>query len=173
MNPTRSSPLCYHQAELEPAIGQEVHRRGLTRHQHGVAEVVVEHMRADPEACRRLCGADQRRHRRQEVGEVIGYGQRRVAEVLERAGLLGPLGPRARARRSPRTETASFDRVHGLVDPVCAHVSMGLPRSPPQHPCAPWGWIAPHWHHNQLFLLVICRRLAVYDCFALTRPTSR
>jgi hypothetical protein len=46
------------QAELEPAIGQEVDRRGFTCHQHGVAQVVVEHIGANPEACRCLGSAN-------------------------------------------------------------------------------------------------------------------
>jgi hypothetical protein len=63
------------QAELEAAIGQEVHGLGLRRQQHGVAEVIVEHVGANPEGFRHLCGADHRRHGCEEVGEVIGHNE--------------------------------------------------------------------------------------------------
>jgi hypothetical protein len=57
----------------------------------------VQHVRADLEALRRLGGGDERRHRGEDVSEVIGHGQRGVAEILELAGLVRPLGPRGRA----------------------------------------------------------------------------
>ena len=54
--------------ELEPAIGQEIHGGCLPRDQHGVAEIVVEHVGADPEGAGRGGCADQRGNRREEIG---------------------------------------------------------------------------------------------------------
>ena len=105
-------------AELKPTVGQKIHRRGLARDQHGVAEVIVQHVRADLEALRRLGGGDERRHRGEDVSEVIGYGQRGVAEILELAGLVCPLGPRGRA---PNIH-AEPERLH-RQDNLGAHTS--------------------------------------------------
>ena len=84
------------QSEHETTSRQEVDCRSLSRHQHRVAEVIVEHVGTDPESRRCLSGADERRHWREEVSEVIGDGQRIVAKALNLAGFLHPFDPRAR-----------------------------------------------------------------------------
>jgi hypothetical protein len=61
-----------------------------------MAQVVVQHVGADTEGFRRFCGADQRRHRRDAIGQVIGQGQRVITEGLDLAGLLRKFGPRLR-----------------------------------------------------------------------------
>jgi Methyltransferase domain len=64
----------------------------------------------------------------QKVGEVIGHGQRRVAEILKLAGLLQPIPPVIEmARRSYPTGTFSFDRAPGLFDPICAQLAFSYP----------------------------------------------
>ena len=102
------------QAELKSAIGQEVDCRRLTGYQHRVAQVIVEHMRANLEACRRLGSADQRRHWRKKVCQVIGHIEHGVAEVLEFPGLLPPLGARGRAP-DVHTETEGLHRMPPLL----------------------------------------------------------
>ena len=80
----------------KPTVRQQIDGRRLARHQHRMAKVVVEHVGAEPQGRRRLGRADQRRHRREEIGKVVGYGQRVVAEGFELAGLLHPFNARAR-----------------------------------------------------------------------------
>jgi hypothetical protein len=46
------------QPELQPPIRQEVDRSGFTRDQHGMAQIVVEDVGADPKVRCRLGGAD-------------------------------------------------------------------------------------------------------------------
>jgi hypothetical protein len=76
--------------------GQQIDGRRFARRQHRMAEIVVEHVGAEPEGRRRLGRTDQGGHRREEIGEVIGHGQRVVAEAFELTGLLDPFGARAR-----------------------------------------------------------------------------
>ncbi len=78
-----------------PPARQEVDRRNLTRDQHGMSEVLVQHIGGDPESCRRLCGANQSRRRRDQAREVIGHSERGIAQPLDPAGLCLPLGPRS------------------------------------------------------------------------------
>ena len=61
------------QAELEPAVGQQVDGRGFAREQRRMPEVVVQHEGADVQPGRRLGHRRQRNHRRQQVvGDVVG-----------------------------------------------------------------------------------------------------
>ena len=60
-----------------------------------MAKIVVEYVGGDAEMCRRRRGADQCRHRRHQVGEMIGHRQRAVTQILDLAGLLRPLGSRS------------------------------------------------------------------------------
>jgi len=55
--------------------------------------VVAEDERTDPEG-RRVGGGDRHRRQRRELrpDEVVGQVQRRVAEVLDLAGLVAPVG---------------------------------------------------------------------------------
>ena len=76
------------EAELQPAVAQEIQGRRLARDQHGVAEVIVEDHGADAKILRGVGGGDERRDRRQEVGQVIRHGQHRVTEA-ERGGRYG------------------------------------------------------------------------------------
>ena len=83
-------------AELEPAVGEQVERRHLAREHDRMLVVVAEHERAD--AQRVGDGGDVReRDRRREVvvDEVVGDEERRVAERLGLARLLGQLLARA------------------------------------------------------------------------------
>jgi hypothetical protein len=81
------------QAELEPPVGQEIDGRSFACHQHGMAKVVAKYVRTYPKGLCRLRGADQRWHRRDEVGKVIGDSQSGEAECLNLPGLLHPFGP--------------------------------------------------------------------------------
>jgi hypothetical protein len=89
--------LAFHVAraepQLEPPVAQHVDRRRLARHQHRMAEVVVEHHGADAQPWRRLGGSSKSRHGRQHLGEMVGHAQRRVTLVFEPTCLVGPLRP--------------------------------------------------------------------------------
>ena len=85
-------------AELEPAVAQQVDRRGLLGEDRRVLVVVVEHERADLQR-RGVRGRHRdRRHRRQLLAEVVGHEQRRVPEVFELARLVAPRRRRRRVR---------------------------------------------------------------------------
>lgn len=84
------------QAELQPPFSQKIDCRGLARDQDRMATIVVEHVGADAKMCGRLGGTDQCRHRRHKVCEMIGGGQRAVAEILDLASLLRPFNARLR-----------------------------------------------------------------------------
>src|SRR3984893_14757052 len=60
-----------------------------------MAQIVVEHVGADSQARCRLGSADQCRQRREQIGQVIGHGQGVVAQRLDLAGHLLPLGSRS------------------------------------------------------------------------------
>jgi hypothetical protein len=60
------------QPELEQAVAQQVERRGLLGEDRGVAEVVGEHVAADPQAGGRVGGRDHGGHRRHGQREVVG-----------------------------------------------------------------------------------------------------
>ncbi len=70
----------------------------LTGQQDGMAQVVIEHVRADPKVFGRFCGTEQRRHRSKKIGEMIGDGQNTEAELFDLSGLFHPFGPRFCAR---------------------------------------------------------------------------
>ena len=88
-------------AELEPAVGEQVERRGLVGDDDGVAVVVAEHAALPTRSVRRRLGRQRHRGDRCErvVDEVVGHVQRRVAERL---GLAGGLA----VRRSPTPRAA-------------------------------------------------------------------
>jgi hypothetical protein len=44
------------EAELQPPVGQQVDRRGLARDQHRVPQIIVQHIRAEPQPSRRRGG---------------------------------------------------------------------------------------------------------------------
>src|SRR6266542_5557478 len=110
--------------EFQSTVGQEVHGGGFARHQHGMAEVVVEHRRTDPDGFRRGCGADQRRHRREHLGEMIRHGQRRVAEVFDLASLVYPFRPRFPAP-DDHSEPEGLHGQHTLT--TCSESTQTLP----------------------------------------------
>ena len=98
-------------AELEAAVGEQIERGHLAREHHRVLVVVAEHERAD--AQRVGDGRDVRerdRGREIVVDEVIGHEERRVAERLGLARLLGELPPRAALGRD---DTESKRTIHG------------------------------------------------------------
>ena len=97
-------------AELEPAVAQQVDRRRLLGEDRRVLVVVVEHERADPQR-RGVRGRHRDRGQRRELlAEVVGHEQRRVPEVFELARLVAPRRAPSRAARSAlRTGTACHD----------------------------------------------------------------
>ena len=87
--------------ELEPAPRQHVEGGRLLGQHDGMAVVVVEDERADPQRRGGVGRGHEGGHRCQLVAEMVGHEQRRVPEVLGLAGLLGP-GP-GPCRRAPST----------------------------------------------------------------------
>ena len=84
-------------AELEPAVGEQIERRHLAREHDRMLVVVAEHERTDAQRVGDR-GDVRERDRRREivVDEVVGHEERRVAERLGLAGLLGQLLARNR-----------------------------------------------------------------------------
>jgi hypothetical protein len=68
----------------------DVERGGLARCEHRVAEVVVEHERADAQGRRGLRGDGARDHGGPLFVQMVGHVQRRVAHVLALARQLAP-----------------------------------------------------------------------------------
>ena len=101
------------QSQVEPPIRQEIHSRRLPREQDGMAQIVVEHVGADPEAFRRGRGAHDGRDGGQHGGQVIGYQQRGIAGRFDLAGLVLPRGP----RRGIADVDAEAERVQCITDP--------------------------------------------------------
>ena len=62
------------QAKFKTSVRQKIDCRGFTCDEHGVAEVVIEDVRANPKMFRCLGGADHCWYRGDEVGEMIGHG---------------------------------------------------------------------------------------------------
>ena len=86
-------------AQLHPAVGQQVDRRRLLGDHGRVLVVVAEHEVSDAQRRRRLGGhrdGDHRCERRPD--EVIGREQRRVAQILHLARAVAPFDRRRRAR---------------------------------------------------------------------------
>ena len=81
------------EAELEAALGQEIDRRRFPCDQDRVAEIIVEDIGADAEMRRGFGRTHQRRERREEVGQVIGHAQHRVAQRFKLARFVYPGGP--------------------------------------------------------------------------------
>jgi hypothetical protein len=114
------------QAELQATFAQEVDGRRLTRHQHRMAEIVVEHIGAEPKGGCRLGGADKRGHWRQEIAEVVGDRQHVIAESFDPAK---PCWPNPRA--SP---TSGHLHQTGTVSSPIGPVSAGRPPPSPPPP---------------------------------------
>src|SRR5262249_3278871 len=88
-------------------------------------QVVVEHVSADPEACRCLRSADQRRQRRQEVGQVVGDSEHGIAEVFEFASLFRPGSPRWRTSNiDTKTEELHRSPLSFLCSMLICHVNL-------------------------------------------------
>ena len=83
-------------AQLEPAVAQHVERRGLARGEQGMAEIVVEHAGPDTQPGRRRGRGGERGKRREQLGQVVRDEQNGIAETLDLARFVGPLGRRAR-----------------------------------------------------------------------------
>ena len=132
------------EADLEPTVGQHVHRGQLLGEHDRVLVVVVPHERADAQVGGRVGGRHQRRHRRELVAEVVGHRQHRVAVGLgaaassthsaraaglrrldaeaersggERGG--GHGGPTRSARPPERETPCAGPRLASSVGPVC------------------------------------------------------
>ena len=79
-------------AELEATVGEQVERRHLARQHDRMLVVVAEHERTDAQRVGDRGGVRERDRRREiVVDEVVGHEERRVAERLGLAGLLGEL----------------------------------------------------------------------------------
>jgi hypothetical protein len=84
------------EAELEATLGQEIDRRRFPCDQDRVAEIIVEDIGADAEMGRGCGRTHQRRQRREEIGQVIGHAQHRIAQRFELARFVHPGGPGGR-----------------------------------------------------------------------------
>src|SRR3989442_1614679 len=114
--PPRAEP------ELEPAIREEIDRRGLLREHHGVAVVVVEDEAADPQAARDVGPGAERRQPCQLLGDVVGDQEDVVAQVLHAARVLAPLAPTRRVRRGHREAKGTHARTLADLPPYDASV---------------------------------------------------
>ena len=129
------------EAELQPSVAQEIQGRCLARHQHGVAEVIVEDHGADAKVLRGVGGGGERRDRRQEVGQVIRHRQHGVTEALDLARVVRPCGPDPalhmftpkRNGLITRTELARAGRASELLER-----DLAAPPGPANHTPAPW-----------------------------------
>ena len=109
-----TNPVWVNNLRAQPAVAQDVERGRLARQQHGVAEVVVEHGRPDAQVLRRCGGGGESRHRREQLGEVIRYAQHGVAEGLDLARLVRPVGTRS---CGPHVD-AEPERLHSWLSPA-------------------------------------------------------
>ena len=80
------------EADLDSPVGEQVERRRLPRDERGVAQVVVQDEGPDAHRRGRLGRDGQCDPRREDVREVVGDEEHRVAESLGTACLLTPLG---------------------------------------------------------------------------------
>ena len=79
-------------AELEPAVRDDVDGGRLAREEQRIAEVVVEHEGTDAKRRRRRGRGRERRERRQAIADdVIGHDQSAVADGLEPSRERGPV----------------------------------------------------------------------------------
>ena len=67
------------EAKFKSSICQEVDRRGFTSDKHGVAQVVVQHVRPDPQVLGCFCGYHQRRYWSNAVTNVVGKSESGIA----------------------------------------------------------------------------------------------
>ena len=78
------------QAQLQPAVGQDVERGRLARHDQWMAEVVGEDVGTDAQAAGHRRRGGERCDRRELVAQVIRHQQRVVAERLRATGEVQP-----------------------------------------------------------------------------------
>jgi hypothetical protein len=65
--------------KFKSPISQDIDRRSFTSNQYGVAQVIVEHVRPDPDLFRCFCGGYQCRYRGDAVSKVIGKSEGGIA----------------------------------------------------------------------------------------------
>ena len=82
------------EAELQSAVAQQIDGRRFARNQHGMTQIVIENIRADPQPGCRFGGRHHGRHRRDAVGQVVRKGQSVIAERLDFSRLVRELSPR-------------------------------------------------------------------------------
>ena len=58
--------------KFKSPISQDIDRRGFTSDKYGVAQVIVQHVRPDPESFRCFCGGYQCRYGGDAVSKVVG-----------------------------------------------------------------------------------------------------
>jgi hypothetical protein len=93
-------------ADLEAAAAQVVQAGQFPRQVDRVVEVVVEHQRADAQACRAVGHRHERRERRPALQDVVPGREDVEAGVLGRLGLRAQLLGRARPDLQPEAEAA-------------------------------------------------------------------
>jgi hypothetical protein len=67
------------EAKFKSSICQEIDRRGFTSDKHGVAQVIVQHVRPHPELFRCFCGDHQCRYGGDAVSKVVGKSEGGIA----------------------------------------------------------------------------------------------
>jgi hypothetical protein len=115
-------------AQLQPAVAKQVERGRFAGQQDGVAEVVVEDERADPDGRGGAGGGDEGRDWREQLGEVVGDQQGAKSQVFDSPGFLDPLGARVGgAEVDAETERAGVLGVGcwGMVMRSCLPVEAG------------------------------------------------
>ncbi len=104
-------------AELEPAVRQQIERRGLTREHDGMLVVVAEHERADAERVGHGGRVRKRNRGRQlMVDEVVRHEERRESRGFGAAGELGEILGRLRVAGDAAEAEAAILR-HGARMP--------------------------------------------------------
>jgi hypothetical protein len=67
------------EAKFKSSICQEIDRCRFTSHKYGMAQVIVQHVRPDPELFRRFRGGYQCRYGGDAVSKVVGKGEGGIA----------------------------------------------------------------------------------------------
>ena len=117
--PARADP------DLDAAIGQEIHGGQLFGEHDRVLVVVVPDERTDAQGRGRLGGGHQRGHGGHLVSEVVGERHRRVPEILDPTGVIGPLLAGEKPRRLDAEAEAVVVCHPGTISPR----PLGRPRS--------------------------------------------
>ena len=99
------------EAKLQAPAGQRVDRRRFFGQRGRMAEVIVEHDRAESDARSDRGRGHQRGQRRELFAEVVGHDQRVEAEVFGTAGEVLPLAQRAPKIHHAEAERAQADSV--------------------------------------------------------------